>query len=308
MEKRLTRTEMLFSFGFLFMLVVAVGAFFYGVQIGSDKTESKLIEQTKHLSSTKGGAVTAYQQQDLVSFYHTVFLPYREFQTEWFQSLHKMSSQQLADTSSALKELSSLAKQKYKEAETASVPKTSPLLEQAQLQFLKGLKMFQEAADRGAVSAKELSNAELLSALKQDAYYVEGVKHAMGGQQNYYDAMLQWASSVNPNIPNVIATSDVLEINQWKSLPLVVKNKLMAQQLNTRKQLASFYPQDLTSRVDEFILAGQANKMKMKTIDAIVDLLISTEAVRSGDFSGSKAQLYTKELLPQLPFFYPEKE
>ena len=35
MEKRITRTEMLFSLGFLFMLVFAVGAFFYGVKIGS---------------------------------------------------------------------------------------------------------------------------------------------------------------------------------------------------------------------------------------------------------------------------------
>lgn len=308
MEKRLTRTELLFSFGFLFMLVVAVGAFFYGVQIGSDKTESKFIEQTKHLSSTKEGVVTAYQQQDLVSFYHTVFLPYREFQNEWFASLHKMSSQQLSDSSSAMKELSSLAKQKYKEAEHATVPKTSPLLEEAQLQFLKGLKMFQEAADRGAVSAKELSAAELVAALKQDAYYLEGVKHTMAGQQNYYDAMLKWASSVNPNIPSNYANPDVLEIATWKALPLVIKNKLMAEQLNVRKQLASFYPQDLTTRVDEFILSGQASKMKMKTVDAIVDLLINTEAVRYGDFSGSKAQLYTKDLLPQLPFFFPEKE
>lgn len=308
MEKRLTRTELLFSLGFLFMLVVAVGAFFYGVQIGSDKTESKLIEQTKHLSPTKEGTVTAYQQQDLVSFYHTVFLPYREFQNEWFQTLHKMSSLQLADSGSALKELSSLAKQKYKEAEHASVPKTSPLLEDAQLQFLKGLKMFQEAADRGAVSAKELSPAELVQALKEDAYYVEGVKHTMAGQQNYYDAMLKWASAVNPNIPGNYANPDVLEIATWKALPLVVKNKLMAEQLNTRKQLASYYPQDLTTRVDDFILSGQAGKMKMKTISAIVDLLISTAAVRPGDFGESKAQLYAKELLPQLPFFFPEKE
>jgi len=82
MEKRLTRTEMLFSLGFLFMLVFAVGAFFYGVKMGSDKTEAKFIEQTKHLSSGNVKSATAYQQQDLVSFYHTVFLPYREFECD----------------------------------------------------------------------------------------------------------------------------------------------------------------------------------------------------------------------------------
>ncbi|RAP76419.1 hypothetical protein [Paenibacillus montanisoli] len=308
MEKRLTRTEMLFSLGFLFMLVIAVGAFFYGVKIGSEQTEAKLVENTKHLSGNNPGIATAYQQQDLVSFYHTVFLPYREFQTSWFETIHKLTSQQLTDVSSALKELSSVAEQKYDEAEHASVPKSSPLLETAQLQLLKSLRMFSETAQRAAVSAKDMNTADLMKALEKDAYYTQGVKFAVAGQQSYYESMLKWSSSVNPNIPNHYDASAVLTIEQWKPLPLTVKNKLMADQLNARKELSPFYPQDLSSRVDQFIYSGQANNMKMKSVDAIVDLLISTEAVRSGDFSQSKAELYAKELLPQLPFFFPETE
>ncbi|WP_308639108.1 hypothetical protein [Paenibacillus silvisoli] len=308
MEKRLSRTEMLFSLGFIFMLVIAVGAFFYGVKIGSDQTEAKLVENTKHLSANKTSSVTAYQQQDLVSFYHTVFLPYREFQTSLFETIHKLSSQQLTDVSSALKELSGVAEQKYNEAEHASVPKSSPLLENAQLQLLKSLRMFSEAAQRGAGSAKDLSATDLMKALMKDAYYTQGVKFAVAGQLNYYDSMLKWSASVNPNIPDHYDVKAVLTIQQWKPLPLTVKNKLMADQLNARKELSPFYPQDLTARVDQFITSGQAANMKIKTVNAIVDLLISTEAVRSGDFSQSKAQLYAKELLPQLPFFFPEKE
>lgn len=303
----MTRTEMLFSLGFLFMLIFAVGAFFYGVKIGSDKTEAKLVQSTIHLSS-KNGVPTAYQQQDLVSFYHTVFLPYREFQTEWFQTLHKMSSGQLSDSSSALKELSSLAKQKYDDAEHASVPKASPLLEQAQLQLLKGLKMFSDASQRGSVSAKDMSSSDLVTALMKDAYYLEGVKQSMAGQSSYYFAMLKWSSSVNPNIPDQFESPTVLDIHKWKTLPLTVKNTYVADQLKARKQLTSFYPQDLTSRVDLFISSGQATTMKMKTVDAIVDLLINTNAVRSGDFNESKDQFYAKELLPQLPFFYPSNQ
>ncbi|SDW31536.1 hypothetical protein [Paenibacillus sp. CF384] len=308
MEKRLTRTEMLFSLGFLFMLVFAVAAFFYGVKIGSDKTEAKIIENAKHLSSSKNASAGAYQQQDLVSFYHTVFLPYREFQSNWFETIHKLSSQELTDISSSLKELSNIAEQKYGEAEHASVPKSSPLLESAQLQLLKSLRMFSEAAQRGAGSAKDMNNTELLKALMKDAYYTQGVKFAMAGQQSYYIAMLKWSASVNPNIPDHYDSTSVLSIQQWKTLPLTIKNKLMADMLNARKTLAPFYPQDLASRVDQFIVSGQASSMKMKTVDSIVDLLISTEAVRSGDFSDSKAVLYAKELLPQLPFFFPESE
>ncbi|WP_235946596.1 hypothetical protein [Paenibacillus glycinis] len=290
------------------MLVFAVGAFFYGVKIGSEKTEAKLVENAKHLSGSGKGSPSAYQQQDLVSFYHTVFLPYREFQNEWFDTIRKLSSGQLNDAGSALKELSGSANQTYNEAEHASVSASSPLLESAQLQLLKSLRMLSEASQRAAGSSKEMAEADLIKALMKDAYYTDGVKYALGGQQDYYGAMLKWSASVNPDIPGEYEASAGLNIAQWKTLPLTVKNKVAADQLNARKSLAPFYPQDLTSRVDEFIRSGQAGSMKMRTVDSVIDLLVKTEAVRAGDFGTSKAQLYPKELLPQLPFFFPEKE
>ncbi|QHW30218.1 hypothetical protein GZH47_04750 [Paenibacillus rhizovicinus] len=308
MEKRLTRTEMLFSLGFLFMLVFSVGAFFYGVKVGSDRTEANFVQNTKHLSSSNKGVAAAYQQQDLVSFYHTVFLPYREFQNEWIDVIRKLPSGQLDDIGSSLKELSGLAKKTYDETQHSTVSKSSPLLESAQLQLLKSLRMFTEAAQRGAGSSKDMKSNELYKALMKDAYYADGVKFALGGQKDYYAAMLKWSASVNPNIPEDYEKSTDVSIAQWKLLKLTVKNKVAADQLNARKTLASFYPQDLTSRVDEFIGSGQAASMKMRTVDSVIDLLVKTEAVRAGDFSTSKDELYSKELLPQLPFFYPVNE
>ncbi|QHT60504.1 hypothetical protein GXP70_11540 [Paenibacillus lycopersici] len=309
MEKRLTRTEMLFSLGFLFMLVFAVAAFFYGVKVGSDRTEANYIENAKLLSSSSNKGVAAgYQQQDLVSFYHTVFLPYREFQNNWTDTMRKLSSGQLNDIGSSLKELSSSAKRTYDETEHSTVPKSSPLLESAQLQLLKSLRMFTEAAQRGAGSSKDMKAADLYKALMKDTYYSNGVKFALGGQQDYYAAMLKWSASVNPNLPEDYEKTTDVSIATWKTLQLTVKNKITADQLNARKALVSFYPQDLTSRVDEFIRSGQAGMMKMRTIDSIVDLLVNTEAVREGDFGASKGELYSKELLPQLPFFYPPNQ
>jgi hypothetical protein len=306
MEKRLTRNEMLFSLGFLFMLIFAVGAFFYGMKLGSDKTEAKFLGETKQLAGGKAAAANAYQQQDLVSFYHTVFLPYREFHSDWFDTIHKLKTGQLSDPASAFKELHSFSNQSYVEVERASVPATSPLLEQAQLQLLKALKLLGEATDNAISSAGAKSSSEVVKELMNDAYYTEGVEHANGGQESYYNAMLKWGSSVDPNIPDHYDDSGVLDIQNWKPLALTVKNMLMAEQLKARGQLVPFYPQDLTSRIDQFISSGQAGKMKLKSVDAIVDLLIGTDAVRTGDFSDSKNQLYASELLPQLPFFFPE--
>lgn len=306
MEKRLTRSELIFSLGFIFMLVVAVGAFFYGAKIGAEKTEAKYVEQAKHLTSADAEP-GSYPQQDLVSFYHTVFLPYREFQSEWYKTIEKMNGGQLAEPASALKELSSLAKQKYAQAQTASIAGSSPLLQQAQVEILKGLKLLGEAASRGAVSSKDVETDQLLVALKKDSFYKEGVEQIMSGQLDYYQSMLRWGNTVNKKIPATYEPTSILGIAQWKTLPLTVKNKLMADHMKARMLLTSYYPQDLVSAVDDYILSGEAAKMKMKSVDAVVDLLVNANAVRSGDFLNSKAKVYAKETIPQLPFFFPEE-
>ncbi|XEC92783.1 hypothetical protein AB6A23_15420 [Paenibacillus tarimensis] len=305
MEKRLTRTEMVFSLGFLFMLVLAVAAFFYGLKVGSEKTESKY-QPMKHLNATAAAPLTAYQQQDLVSFYHTVYLPYREFQNEWFAAVEKLNTMRDHDPSSSLKQLSKLAKKQYDSISAAAVPAVSPLLGEAQLNTLKGLKLFEQASAGQAASAGNTEPSVIINDLHSDAYYQEAVKHTLLAQQEYYDAMLKWGASIDPEIPEQYEMPGVLDTNTWKSQPLIVKNKVMADQLASRYTLTGFYPHDLSTRVDEFINSGEASKMKVKSITSIVDLLLGTKAVRPGDFSLSKAKLYGNELLPQLPFFYPE--
>jgi len=67
------------------------------------------------------------------------------------------------------------------------------------------------------------------------------------------------------------------------------------------------YPQDLTIRVDEMIGTGQAQKMNLNDIKAIIDLLAATNAARKGDFIAGKDKWYVGETLPQLPFFNESK-
>lgn len=305
MEKRLSRTEMMFSLGFLFMLVVAVAAFFYGVKVGAEKTETRY-QPMNHLQGDAGNKVTAYQQQDLVSFYHTVFLPHREFQNEWQAALNRIRSQQATQPKSTFKDLEKLAAKKYSQAAEAAVPAISPLLAQGQVNLLKSLKLFEQTAGRMAAAADNKQAQLLLKELSGDAFYQQAVQHASLAQQEYYDAMLKWSASVSADIPADYEMPQVMEIGVWKQLPLTIKNKLMADQLAARSILPVYYPQDLSTRVDEFIATGEAARMKIRTVTAIVDLLVGTKAVRSGDFAASKSTLYSEELLPQLPFFFPE--
>src|SRR5687767_953903 len=127
MNKKLTRTEYMFSLFFIFMLVCVIGSFFYGVKIGTNKAEAKYLHFLE--DQKEPPAISAYDQQSLVSFYHTIFLPYRDFQKKWFEYTEDIELQSKSvEPSSLFKELSKLANEQYNVLKKASMPNTSPLL------------------------------------------------------------------------------------------------------------------------------------------------------------------------------------
>ncbi|MCR2803049.1 hypothetical protein [Paenibacillus soyae] len=304
MEKRLTMSAMLFSIGFVFMLVVAVGAFFYGVQFGSERIEAKYAA-AKEEEDVVDVSATPYQQQDLVSFYLTVFSPYREFQTEWLSTMDQLSRGGNVDAAAAFKSLSKLATEKSQEARSFNMQK-SPLLGEAQVAYIRSMNKFKESADWAATS-KSADHAALHKSIQAGNAYKAAVSEALAGQSAYYEAMLKWAATVDLNISAEYKTPNPLSIKQWSALPLTVKNFVIGEYLAKRNEMYGFYPHDLTSRVDEFIQSGQASNMKLQTMNSIVELLLNTRAVDPGDFAPNKARYYSAETLPQLPFFYPEQ-
>jgi len=302
MEKRLTTTAMLFSLGFVFMLILAVGAFFYGIQLGTEKAEAKYTAKTAAVQA--GEDATPYQQQELVSFYLTVFSPYREFQAEWLAAADKLLRGGNIDSAAAFKKLAKLADTKAEEASSFNMQK-SPLLGEAQVAYIRSLKYFKDAASKAAADKSD-DPAKILEHIQSDKNYKSAVSESLAAQSAYYDAMQKWAASVDPAIPAAYKIAVPLGVEQWDKLSLIVKNKVIVSYLIERSELYGFLPQDLTSRVDEFIRSGQASKMKLKTVGGIVDLLLNTRAVDSGDFNANKARFYRSETLPQLPFFYAE--
>jgi hypothetical protein len=306
MDKRLNRSDLVFSLTFLLMLVIAVGAFFYGVKVGSQRVEAQYAAKEMPVPSPSPAA-NAYQQQDLVSFYHTVFLPYREFQNDWFAAQNKWLADPAADRSASMKELSKSAEQKYNAIKGVNVPEISPLLKDAQNRYLKSLKLFKESFNGLAPQANEGIASITLDKVNGDAYFKEARIQSLTAQKSYYDAMLKWASTVNLNIDGNYKVPDNINITKWKVLPLIIKLQVTADYLSEQNLMTPYLPHDLTARVDQFIQSGQTDKKKIKTFNAIAELMTSTEAVRNGDFQQMKARFYENQQLPQLPFFFSDK-
>jgi hypothetical protein len=306
MDKGLKKSDLTFALGFLFTLVVAVGAFFYGMKIGADRAERMYAaeRQAQLAAAAAESAGEAYRQQDLVSFYHTVFLPYREFAGEWLSVRHKLLTGETGDRAALLKELSRTAGRKYDEARMSVVPPVSPLLIEAREQYLGSLRKFADSFARLANGANEGEIEALPARVEADGAFREAVRKAQLGQRGYFAAMVHWGSSLDPNIPQDYIAPNPLVFDEWSRLPLLLKFAVAADYLAEREAVDEFLPQDLAAKTDQLIRSGQASRLNLASFAEAADLLIGTEAVRDGDYLQLGAQLYSsRELLPQLPFF-----
>ncbi|MFC5467808.1 hypothetical protein ACFPPD_03695 [Cohnella suwonensis] len=307
MEKRLNRSDLMFSLSFILMLVIAVGAFFYGVKVGTDRVEAKYAEAAEEPAAAQEAQPFAYQQQDLVSFYHTVFLSYREFQNEWLADQDKWLADPTLDRAATLKDLAKLSQKKYDQIGKVAVSPVSPQLKEAQTSYMKSLKLFHDSFGSLADKANQGNAQMALDKVEADAFYKQALSHSLTAQQQYFGSMLKWAATIDTNIPDDIAAEEAIAISKWKTYPLVVKLKVASDYMAKQPELTEYLPSDLTARVDQFIVSGQASKRNAKSFNAIAELLTSTEAVRNGDFVAMKARFYEQEQLPQLPFFFSDK-
>lgn len=307
MDKKLTRSDYLFILLFIFMLVSALGAFFFGVKLGTDRTETKYLSILKQRDDEKNG-LAAYHQSYLVSFYHTVYLPFREFGGVWSEKITEIEGKGgKADASAAMKELAKLAEEKYAALQAQSVPDNSPLLKEAQENYMKSLKLFADASKSVQGKANQQSATMLLAEIEKDAYFSEAKNFALTAQKNFYDAIVKWNETVAGSIQGTdLLKNDALGFNEWNQLNLNLKNDYISGLLLSTKQFRSFTPQDITVRVDEIMKSGQAKKMNAANIPQVVDILLGTDGVRQGDFVRGKAKWYANETLPQLPFFYKQ--
>ncbi|ANE47993.1 hypothetical protein SY83_18750 [Paenibacillus swuensis] len=299
MNKRLTRSEYIFSLFFIFMLICALAAFFYGVQIGTQRAEAKHALSVKKPDQTK---VTAYNQQYLVSFYHTIFSPYREFQNTWFEQIEAIENRHhSAAPASQLEELEIMAKEQYSKISRTGMPAASPLLQDAQTNYLKSLKLFTSAAARLKNSRDHVVGEALAERIYADPYVQEAVNFALQAQSQFYDSIVKWNVTVDPAFKPLKHSSGGLKLAEWNKLNLNQKNAYIAAMLSKEGRFEAFAPQDLTLRIDQMQSSGNLKRLKLANIGQAASVLIDTGAVRPGDYMKNKNRFYKNERLPLIP-------
>jgi len=301
MDRRLSRTDYLFVLIFIFMLVLSVGAFFFGLKLGQERSAAKY-EALLFKQNEAAKGLPAYDQQYLVSYYHTIYEPYREFQQSWFDKINELEINRNADASAIMKDLGKLAKEKFDQISGKSMPDTSPLLKEGQQNAAKSLKLFHEALASFQPKANSMPANQLVKQLEQDAFIIEAKKFAMTAQNNYYASIVKWNESENPQLKQA-DKSKPLAIADWNALSLNAKNEYIANMLAQSNIFKPFTPQDLSVKIDEMISSGQSGKMNLSQVQGVMDILLATNAVVSGDFARNKARLYANENLPHIPFF-----
>jgi hypothetical protein len=305
LNKKLSKMDYLMTLLFLFVIIGALAAFFYGIKVGKDKTTIKyelLIAEKQEMAKE----LTAYHQQYLVSFYHTIYLPYRDFEKKWFEHLDAIELEsESVDPQSVFKELSKLAEEKFKAIESMSMPATSPLLQEAHSNYLKSLKLFSDAANDFRSKSANKQGTQIIEMVNNDVYFKEAKNFALSAQSDYYTSIVKWNESLDPKLTGIeLASKNNVTLNEWAKMNLNLKNVFVTNILKETKNYTLFYPQDLTIRIDEMIANGQAKKMDFTSIKPMIEMLVDTNAVRSGDYLKKRQVFYKNETLPQLPFFY----
>jgi hypothetical protein len=305
MEKRLTRTDYLFSLLFIVMLVGILASFFFGLRTGQNQVEAKyqkLLAPKTETAKLPG----AYEQQVLVSFYHTIYSPYREFEQKWFQTISDIELHSTTiDSAAQLKEVGKIADAQYNVLQSKPVPENSPLLIEAQQNYMKGLKLFSDAIKDLTAKANSMKGTELVTSIENNSYYLDARNYVLQAQKDDYDSIVKWNESIDANYKGV-DVGKKLSLGDWGQLSLNSKNDYIAATMLNQKWFRPFKPQDLTFRIDEMIASGQAKKLSVTDVQQAMELMVGTDAVRAGDFISGKAKFYSSETLPQLPFFYEQ--
>lgn len=299
-HKRKIKVEVLFVISFLTTLIIAFGTFYLGLRMGVSQTEAKysyLKTLPPELESS-----SSYEQQDLVTYYYVVFLPYQQFK-DHFEKMSDIvkQSDSSAKSKEALKKIRSEAQKQYEQIAANSIAADSPLLKESHNDILKSLKLFDQGI--GNILNENKNVDQLRNILYENNFTSKGINYGLQAQKKYYTSILKWTAKNNHNVATDYTFNNNTTIKQWKGFSLSIKNKAVTDIMLKNTLYVSYLPQDMTAKIDQMINSGKAATLKLETITSIVKILTETEAVQKKEFVKWRNAYYVGEFLPTLPFF-----
>ncbi|MFM1652757.1 hypothetical protein ACI7RC_11740 [Brevibacillus sp. B_LB10_24] len=266
--QRLKKTDYLLTY----MIIITFASFVCGFFLGASVIKGKIYAEQSVQSDRKAQGM--YPDKDFIAYYYNVYKPMQEFKAEYL----RMNSQQEADTSS--QQLRKLVKKTLQEVEKAGVPETSPLLLQAKHEYIQSLKAYTEDA----------GNSEFDTAW-------------LRAEADMYKAVATWEQLYVTKKSASLEVPKSISFSQWKEYPFHYRNYISAEYLYQTKKLVEYRPVDLTAKLDSVIANDQAASLGWTDVPFAIRVLMTTDAVRSGDFSALRKQVYPKVAFPEMPLF-----
>src|SRR5690606_3886750 len=129
------------------------------------------------------------------------------------------------DPADVMKDLSRLATQKVTETSVTPMPVTSPLLVEAQQNYMRSLQLFADTLKNYQSKANSMHVSVLLTELEKDPYMTEAKRFSLQGQQQYYAAMTKWNETIHPAVKGLsLLDKTPVTLTDWSQMSLVVKN------------------------------------------------------------------------------------
>ena len=301
MSNRLTKYDFFIVFMIILSFACLIGGFFIGANYARSKAEAEFNQYIAEVSKyEKESSLLNYAHTDFVSYYHQVYLPFKEFRHLYLSQIeagiHSGEYSNLAANASSLRKETEKIK---KEIEQAQIPHTSPLLQSSQKELVRSLISFEQGLDKLSQLARD-NVGQVAAFLHDSEEFAAGKRHWLKGQTQFYEALLFWESFfVTEEKPQLIDNPSQYTLNQWVHLGFHQKNELIAKLLEELETVTLYNPEDVTVYIDS--LAQHHHDGNQRVAEAL-KFLHASNSIREGNFI-EKIKDYTSVELPMILLF-----
>ncbi|CAM3570378.1 hypothetical protein [Marinicrinis lubricantis] len=306
MEKRLSMSDYVLVLVFIFMFFCIIGAFFFGLQMGKDKTEQKyelMLEEKQDSGAAAASSLNAYDQQQFISFYHMVYEPYREFQNKWFDELEQLDQNSKAeDITAALKSVKGESQNTYAKLKQLTASPSSPLLISSQELYMKSLQQFTSAMDE--LMKLKWEGKAPADTIHANQALMEAQRSALNAEASFYEAITKWHERYEYRIEDIdLMNKQNLTIEEWNKLAFNYKNAYIAVYMKEHQMYKAYAVHDVTAQIDLLLSTQGAEAFHWSNVSQAITMVENTRSVRAGDFKANKARLFKDELFVDIPLF-----